>query len=468
MYKILFLTLLLTSCKVGNDYKKPQLFTNVELTSSIKTNGSKTVSTDWYKQYGDNDLNSLIMQSLQSNMDVNIAISKLKQARIALKSSAVNNLPMVNLDASYHYDKLSKNRGLSVDNDYYQNGLDASWEFDIWGKNARLEESNLALYKAASSNIDNVKISLTAEVINNYFGLRQAQELLKINNKNLEIQKNLYRITRDKYKAGLSDDTAYNQSKFLVASSKAQIPPLEQHIVMYQNTLSILAGKLPKDIVLSNNDTLKSNIRMNVNELFEFPIKSIENRPDVKIAEQTLISKNALVGNAISQLYPNVSIGAFFGLQSLKFSDLYNSSSKTYSYAPTFNLPLLNWGQLNDNIDIQKSIKKEYIEVYKSTLLNAVADVKNSYTAIDKEYQANKHLRRALSAQIKVSDTISKKYKIGLIEFSEVLKSQQDLLDIQTKYITSNANIYQNIASFYKALGGGYSNNTKTNHSYLK
>ena len=321
MYKILFLTLLLTSCKVGNDYKKPQLFTNVELTSSIKTNGSKTVSTDWYKQYGDNDLNSLIMQSLQSNMDVNIAISKLKQARIALKSSAVNNLPMVNLDASYHYDKLSKNRGLSVDNDYYQNGLDASWEFDIWGKNARLEESNLALYKAASSNIDNVKISLTAEVINNYFGLRQAQELLKINNKNLEIQKNLYRITRDKYKAGLSDDTAYNQSKFLVASSKAQIPPLEQHIVMYQNTLSILAGKLPKDIVLSNNDTLKSNIRMNVNELFEFPIKSIENRPDVKIAEQTLISKNALVGNAISQLYPNVSIGAFFGLQSLKFSD---------------------------------------------------------------------------------------------------------------------------------------------------
>ena len=156
---------------------------------------------------------------------------------------------MIDLTGGYNYDKASKNSGYGLKKEYYQLGLDATWELDIWGANKREVESNIALYKAASANLDNVKLTMTAEVINNYFALRQAQEQLKIAERNLEIQKNLYRITRDKYRAGLSNDSSYYQSKYLVDTTLSQIPIYNNQIVAYQNALSVLAGKLPNNIV---------------------------------------------------------------------------------------------------------------------------------------------------------------------------------------------------------------------------
>ena len=149
MSKILpiFCIFILSSCVVGPDYHKPKLYTDSDLQENLGFNstGKSHIDNDWYKQFNDNTLNTLITYSLRKSPNVKIAIERLREARSILKISQVNNLPMLNAGGSYDYTHPGKNIGYAINSDYYQAGLDASWEIDIWGGNRRTTESNLAL-----------------------------------------------------------------------------------------------------------------------------------------------------------------------------------------------------------------------------------------------------------------------------------------------------------------------------------
>jgi outer membrane protein TolC len=163
-----------------------------------------------------------------------------------------------------------------------------------------------------------------------------------------------------------------------------------------------------------------------------------------------------IFGQAVAELYPNVSIGAMFGVQSKKISNLLNSNSNAYSYNPTLNLPLFNWGKISNNVNLQKQIKEEKYQNLRKTLLQAVQDLSNATIAIQKELETNKSYRNAVDNMQQVLISMRDKYDNGLIEFSYLLQAQQNLLKAQTDLANSNANIFKSIVAFYKATGGGY------------
>ncbi|MGN0914121.1 MAG: TolC family protein, partial [Alphaproteobacteria bacterium] len=227
-YLAFFSFALLASCSVGPDYRQPQFFGNDEIAKSLGLNGqnSRQITKDWYRRFNDEALNVLIDNALENSPDVQIAVQKLRQARANLKINAVSYLPSLNADGGYHYSKSSKNIGAAINTDYYQAGLDASWEIDIWGAGRRQTEEYQALYRAAGANLDNVRISLAAETANNYINLRMAQEQLEIANKNLRLQQDIFETVKEKHAAGLADDIALNQSQYAVENTKTIIPAL--------------------------------------------------------------------------------------------------------------------------------------------------------------------------------------------------------------------------------------------------
>lgn len=461
-YLSLFSFILLASCSVGPDYKRPEFYNTDEVAKSLNVNtqASIEITKDWYKQFNDETLNQLIANSLQSSPNVNIAIQKLRQARESLKINAVEYFPTLDTNAGYHYNKTSKNIGLAVNTDYYQAGLDAAWEIDIWGAGRRQTEQYQALYRAAGANLSNVRISLISEVANNYINLRATQEQLDISQKNLLIQSEIYEIVKSKYENGLADTIALNQAQYAVENTKALIPALEYNIEAYKNALTIVAGKLPgqldSQLLSGEHNLVRNKFAYDINQLYNMPLKNIRLRPDVQLVENQLIAQNAAVGKAVAALYPNVSISGFWGYQSQKGGNLFGPSSEAFNYAPNLVLPIFHWGELTNNIKLQKDIKEEYVSMYQNSVLNAVNELKNSMTAIDKEYTKNESYQQSEENMRQVLSLTLDKYKQGLLAFSDLLTAEQNYLHAQITTTTSNGTIYQNIIAFYKAAGGGY------------
>ena len=459
--------LLLSACTVGPDYKRPEFFNDEELRAGLHLNKNvKTetkVNLDWYADFNDEVLNQLVAKGFQNSPTIAEAVAKLRESRQSLRVNAVSMLPEINIDGSYHKSKDSVSYGIPLTTDYYQTGLDASWEIDIWGAGRRLTESSLALVRAAAADLDNVRLSLTAEIANDYISLRQTQEQLRISRGNLEIQRNIYNLVKQKYEAGLSSAIDYNQAGYIMENTAAQIPALETQEEAYRNALAVLTGGLPGSLdtllAQNKNNPVSRRFDYNLGQLYNLPVEIVRRRPDVQAAEQQLISQNAQIGQAMAALFPSVSLSGFLGWQAQNASDLFGSKTDMYSYAGAVNIPLLNWGKLTNNVEMQKYAAQAQLEVYRGSLLNAASEIRNAIVSLEKEYRTNRSASAALSAQQETAALTLDKYKQGLVEFSEVLTSQQNLLTAQTALIESNAAIYQDIIGFYKSVGGGYAKN---------
>ena len=462
------LSSILASCSVGPDYKQPQFFSSSDLQRSLHLsdqNQNLMVDLEWYKSFDDVVLNHLVARGLNESPNVETAIAKLRQARQNLRINAVKFMPQIDAAGSYHKAQNPVSYGVPLTNAYYQTGLDASWEIDIWGGGRRLSESSAALLKAAVANLQNVQLSLTAEIATDYVTLRQYQKQLSIARRNLKLQQDIFTQVKDKHHAGLADDLSFNQARYLVENTRSSIPELEKNVSAYQNSLSVLVGQLPEnyETLLSENanDLLSKTQPLDITSIYNLPLSVVRKRPDVQVAEQQLIAQNAQIGVAIAQLYPSVNLTGFLGWQAASLGHLITPHTDMYSLSPAINLPLFHFGALVNNVELQKYLTQEQLAQYKSTLLNAALEIRNSMVGLEKESARTASAAQALSAQQQVADLTLIKYKQGLIAFSEVLEAQQNLLTAQNTYITANAEVYREVVAFYKAVGGGYNPNNQ-------
>ena len=237
----------LCGCTLGPDYKRPDTVSDAQINAVLNI-GNENVKIDrqWHKSFGDTRLNDLIDLALLDNPDVNAAIEKLKQARIALDIQGVQYYPTFDLAGGYTKLKPSRNVFGAARESYYQTGLDASWELDLWGAGRRLTENAKAMANAAAANLDDVRVSLKAEVINNYISLRQAQEQLHLLNRTLKLQNRIAALSADKARSGLISRADLTRARYAVDSIKAQIPSVKTAIALYKNNLTLLTGKLPE------------------------------------------------------------------------------------------------------------------------------------------------------------------------------------------------------------------------------
>nr|QIM10287.1 RND efflux system, hypothetical protein, NodT [uncultured Alphaproteobacteria bacterium] len=451
---------LLAACSVGPDYKRPEFWDKQALESSLGVvENNYPVSVFWYQAFGDETLNWLVGEALRSSPNVKIALSRLHQARYSLNINRVEYWPTIDANGSYNYAYAPKYAELGDKTSYFRGGLDASWEIDIWGGGRRQTESYMALYKAAADNFNDVLLSMTAEVANTYILLRTMQEQLRISNENLKLQQDILATVQAKYKSGLADDAALHQAEYAVQTTKALIPDLEYQEQAYKNALAILLGRLPDSVdglELSDINPVAVTFNFDLDRLAEFPLDAVRNRPDVRAAENMLISKNADIGRAVAAMFPSVSISAALGWQGHLFRDLGRSENAAYGYTPAISLPLFHWGALVNQVKLSKSVKEEYVYSYQNALLNAAEEIKNSMVAVEREYEKNTALQKSASSMKKVLSSMKVKYKEGLIEFSDLLSTEQRLLEVQNNLAASRGAVYQKIISFYKAVGGGY------------
>lgn len=460
--KIILLFLLLAGCTLGPDYERPEFFSANEVDGILSSGKEKDKSLSdrrfTLEDFKDKTLDELLRLSEESNLSVAQAILQLKQARANVKIIEVSNYPTLGVDASYNRVQESRNRPSFLEEDYYQLGLDASWELDIFGGGRRRTEAALSSYRQSEENLKHVRISIRSELASLYFKLRLSEKLLSIYKELLKTQRQLFMLSQERYQAGLIDFSSYTQEKNNLSAQEQKLLPLEVQKKVYQNSIALLLGRLPEslnDILEARAKTFKfSSGSINFSTLYNISADTIRNRPDVRMVEESLIGQNAQVGIAISNLYPKISLSGLIGFQALNFPKLLSHESYIYSFKPMGTMPLFNWGSLRSQIEVQKLLKEEKVIAYKEIILKAVNEIKTSYLTIDKDIRTDDLNKDVLRKYQDIYNVMRTKYTQGLISLTEELQAYQNFLTAQEQEIKSENQIYQDILQFYKSVGG--------------
>lgn len=456
MYKKIKYAIILicASCTLGPDYVSPDVYTETIMQNELKLFKNGKIPDKWYKKWGDDNLRNLIELGLKSNSDITTAVAHLKQSRLTAQINRADYLPQVGAKGEYEYQKGSKDIEYAQNADYYNVGFDASWEIDIWGKGRRQSEADIANIKAGEYNLQNIKTMVAAEIAVDYVNLLQNIINLRTAKKNAEMQKQINNKVEREYQNGLSDETAYNQSQYLLQTILSEIPEYENNIEVYKNTLASLIGVLPSQISVSDTSFLSHNKFYSVSkDMNNLPISVIRLRPDVLAAEQKLKAQNALIGKAIAELYPDLSISGVFGYSSSKGKKLFSSASEIYGYSPILNMSILDWNKLENNIEFQKIEKEVAYLNYKQTVLNALTELKNAFTAFNTATSVYNNKVKAQNNMQKVVNLTLKRYESGIAEFSELLTAEQNLLQAQKDVTNAQAQRVLSAVAFYKASG---------------
>ncbi|MDI1276087.1 efflux transporter outer membrane subunit [Methylobacter sp.] len=464
----LFASLLLSGCfAVGPDYQRPKIPIPRQWTETPAVQGSQP--DKWWKTFNDPILDKLISDAIASNLDLKLALARVKDARALRSATIAAGLP--SLDAKSSVSRRFNNSsspasqtgtssaggGFGIGNQFiniFQMGFDAQWELDFFGGVRRAVESADATIDVEVENSRDVLVTLLGEVARNYIELRANQRLVTITRENLHAQQETRELTQIRQQTGLASMLEVTQAQAQAATTEAQLPNYETAVKQSIHALSVLLGKEPGALAvrLDQQGTIPA---IAANAITNLPSELLQRRPDIRRAERQLAVANASIGVATAELYPKINLAAFIGLQNTTITD-FTPIGKSWSAASSLTLPIFNWGKLNANINSKKAQFEQTFLTYQSTVLSAFKEVEDALIAYSKEQQRHKALAKAVAANQLAVQLANERYQKGLTAFLDVLTSQTALYQAQSLLVTSESQLSSNLVALYKALGGGW------------
>jgi multidrug efflux system outer membrane protein len=429
-----------------------------------ETSNSVSVA-NWWKNFNDPELNSLIARAVQSNLDLKIASSRVREARAQYQAVSADLWPSVNTSASYQRQLQSKHQpvlgslplppGVPFENNVYQAGFDASWEIDVFGGARRATEAARASIAAEEYGRRNTLVTLLSEVARNYVEARGYQRQLAIAWQNIKAQEDNLAITQDRYTHGVTSDLDVEQAATLLASTRAEVPTLETSIAASIHRLGVLLGQPPATLQmeLSKATPIPAAPPQVPAGL---PSELLLRRPDVQQAERQLASATALIGAAKADLFPKFSLTGTFGYESVSASDWFAGSSKFWSLGPTVQWNLFDAGRIRANIRVQNARQEQSLALYENTVLASFEDVENALVGYAKEQARRRALEDAVKSSQESLNLASQLYTRGLANFINVLDAERSLYQAQDQLVQSERAVIVDLIKLYKALGGGW------------
>lgn len=440
---------------VGPDYKSPQIEMpekwHADLSEKLNPVTDKSSLANWWKYFNDPVLSDLINRAVTNNLSVKEAVTRLTESRIRRGIAKADKYPSVTSSAS-----VKKSRSSGTNNESYQMGVDASWEIDLFGGIKRSIEASDADIESANESLNDVIISLTAEVALNYVNLRLYQSQLDVTLSNLKTQEENHDIVKWRYEAGLVTELDIKKSESTLEQTKSQLPGLQSKIDQAQNKIAVLLGLRPGTLKDELNQVkpvpvLIDDIKTGI------PADLLKQRPDLRKAERDLAAQTARIGVAVSDLYPKITISGSINVSSSSTSDLLSSDSLSSSIGPSLSWPVFRAGAIKRNIEVQSTMAERLLVQYEALVLSAVEEVENALSSCLYEQLKRESLKKASNAAGRSLELSSMQYSSGLVDFQVLLEAQRTLLSLQDQVTQNEAQITINYINLYKALGGGWS-----------
>ena len=474
----------LTGCAVGPNYHEPkpdvpsafvvpQLIPPGATAGTVAPAQKAAAAPDiavWWRALDDQELDSLIERAIKSNPDLEIALARLQQARTYEAGIIGSALPEV--DASGAAGRgtgsdLSRGRAenalRSADNStglQHLNsigGFDTVWEIDLFGKYRREIEAARDQADAAAAARRGVITTLTADVVRAYIDLRGLQVRSGILHRADEVLRESLRIVKIRYERGITNELDVTLAARELGTLEAQIAPLEAQVAAAQYTLAALLGEYPQSLI---GELKEPALVPTVPAVAApgIPLDLLKRRPDIQVAERQLATSTARIGVATANLYPAVSLVAAIGAQSQGLGTAPHLAKHIWSFGPGAVWPVLDFGNLDAQVDIADLAAHAELVNYRRTIINAVQEVDTAIDGYSAEQSRLQSLGDAMLAGQRAVDLANARYDRGLTDFLNVVDAERQFYELQEQYATAQVTQGEEFVQLYKALGGGWQN----------
>lgn len=442
---------------VGPDYrppafKLPALWRSAPALPADAPAAPESPLRTWWQQLDDKALDQLIARALAANHDLKQAEARLRAAR-ASRTQAIGALgPTLGIGTSR-----TRQQSASGSSTMYNAGFDASWEIDLFGARRRAVEAATADTAAVAASVEEARISLVAEVAQNYVELLAYRQRLAIARDNLASQEETARIAEWRRQAGLAGATDVEQAVANREQTRASLPDLEIGASAAQNRLAVLLGEAPGalDTILADAGPLPE---VPADLATGIPANVLTQRPDLIAAERTLAAENARIGQKLAARFPGLSLSGSFGWQAYSLAALGGSDSILRSLAGSLAATLFDGGQARAAVEGQEATRDAALEAYQASVLSALEEVENALFAHAAARQRVSARQQAATAARNAATLARQLYESGLTDFRNVLETERTRLSTEDSLATAEATRLTTLIQLYKALGGGWHN----------
>jgi NodT family efflux transporter outer membrane factor (OMF) lipoprotein len=414
---------------------------------------------DWWRAYGDAQLDTLMGEALAGSPSLQVAQARLKSAQAEATRASGPRLPATIVNAEMTRQRYSGN-GLyppPYAGNYYTDArlaLDFSYDLDFWGRNREVLEAARANVRAAEADRAAARLALTVAVARAYFNLNLQFALLDVAQGSLEQQNAILALTQQRAARGLENIARVRQSEANVALTRTSVEYVQAGIKQVRSELGALVGAGP------DRGLDLQRPRITVPEKTELPsalpADLLGRRPDVVAQRWRVESATRGVAAAQAAFYPNVNLAAFAGFQTIGLSKLFNGESAIVGAGPALSLPVFNRRELRGALESQQAQYDLSVAQYNQTLIDAVNEVANVVTNWDSLVRESEDARTAELAAQNAYAITKERYRAGLDDYLTVLSSENEVFFTQAIRAQLLARELNLTADLVRALGGGY------------
>lgn len=451
---------LLGGCAIGPDYERPAVAKPDTFRGQPTVEASSFADAPWWEVFEDPALRALIQEALRNNYEVAIAAARVQEARATLGVARSDFFPSFDYSGAAGRSKvgpgiLGRPGGpVPEATNFFSASMSASWELDVWGRIRRLNEAALAALLATEDARRGVWLTLVSDLAQAYFELLALDVRLQIARDSTQAYQRTYDLFLDRFNLGVASRLETSRALGALGEAQATVPQLESDIVAKENQISILLGKVPGPIARGEPMYAQPVVPTVPAGL---PSALLERRPDLRQAEQGLVSANARIGVAKAEFFPKFSLTALLGTASPEVSALTSGSATIWAVAGTFSGPLFNAGRTLGAYRASVAQWEQARLQYEQAVLVALREVADALTALGKLNDAEAGQGTAVQALAAAVEHAMDRYRHGLASYYEVLEAQQQLYPAQIALAQIRRNRLLTTVQLYRALGGGWS-----------
>jgi multidrug efflux system outer membrane protein len=449
----LLLTLALSGCAVGPDYRRP----DVEVPRAWRlgaAEGEDISNVAWWDQFQDPVLSELVRTALANNQDLKIAAANVEQAFAQYGITRSAQFPQVSAGADATRQRSSTTTNIPFGGTFndFQLNLSATFELDVWGKLRRATESARASLLATEEGRRTVVLTVVTSVANGYIQLRALDRQLEIARSTSQALGEAAGLQRIRFEGGAIPESDYRQAESQYRDAAAQVPELERQIARQEDFISVLLGRNPGPIARGQDIDHLAFPAVPVS----LPASLLERRPDIRQAEQQLVAANADIGVAKAEYFPDISLTALLGLDSARTSNLFHGPSKVFSLGGSVAQPIFNAGRIDAQVAQAEAGQRLALANYRKTIITGFEDVEGALVDRNKFEKVRDQRARDVEELRKFRDLAELRYQEGATIYLEVANAEQSLLNAQLAYVTAQSQLFQSYAGLYRAMGGGW------------
>ncbi|PNG15016.1 efflux transporter outer membrane subunit [Stutzerimonas stutzeri] len=446
----------LSACAVGPDYRAPETApAKIERAAAEGFDRSRFESA-WWRQFDDSTLDALVGEALSENRELRIAFARLRAARSIRDDAANDRFPTVTAGATAEYGK-AQQPGFSDERsstERYDLGLDMAWELDLFGRIQRRIESSEAQSEAAEAELYQLQVSLIAELVDAYGQLRGAQLRERIARENLDNQRESHQLTVQLRDAGMGSELDVLRADARLASTEASLPQLQAAQTRARNRIATLLGQRPDQLSvdLSPRELPAIAKALPIGD----PGELLRRRPDIRAAERQLAAATANVGVATADLFPRVSLSGFLGFIAGRGSQIGSSAAQAWGVAPSISWAAFDMGSVRARLRGAEADADGALANYEQQVLLALEESENAFSDYARAQERLLSLLRQSEASRAAAQQAQIRYREGTVDFLVLLDAERERLAAEDAQAVAEVDLYRDIVSVYKALGGGW------------